>query len=375
MHHPIRTRRLGLTLIELLIVVAIIGMLGGIVGVIAPRFSERSRVAEASRQLRSWLLIAKQRAMRDKSPRGIRFLPPTVAANLPPYNNDPNQPRQFFYSNFAYVEQPEDITGQATEMPPPPPPNAGQTAPYNSDFRNHALNNQNLPPYVRQTFGQPDSWKRLLWLKGRNLTNVVFEGDVVEFGGARYQIVANPQTYPTQYDCYLVLHRRRDEFRADATSWATSPLPNYRITRRPQPIAGEPELALPRNVAVDIRVTDLQGNAEPFRRSIPCPDKVVYSNPILQQQIYQEIIFGPSGEVTGDLGKQYGQIALWLRDVTLGEPTTFGGMPPGENRLLVIHNRTGQVTAHPVDPTVDNSGNLSQQFQYIRDGKSSALDD
>src|SRR3954462_15967485 len=67
-----RTRR-GFTLIELLVVLSIMVALFAIVAAIGPRFAERQRVNRGASQVQGWLLIAKQRALRDYAPRGIRL--------------------------------------------------------------------------------------------------------------------------------------------------------------------------------------------------------------------------------------------------------------------------------------------------------------
>jgi hypothetical protein len=268
--------------------------------------------------------------MRDKAPRGLRFVEPNVPGPL--------SPRQAFYSKFAYVEQPEDITGIPTDPVPPPVMQAAAAAAV-SDSR------------------------RILWLPTRNLAGVGRAGDIVEFGGARYSLAADIRTVPAiPNSSYMILHRPRDEYRTSG-----QPLPPFRLTRLPQPIAGEPELNLPKNIAVDILFTNLSSNVN-FTRSLPAPD--VSAPP---SSLAYEIIFGPSGEVTGQLAGA-GRIVLWLRDTSLGDAGP-GKLPEGENRLLVIHTRTGQVTAHALNATVDANGFLTDPYQFVRDGKSSALEE
>src|SRR4029077_17359172 len=109
-----RIARGGMTLVELLVVITIIGVLGGIIALVAPRFQESTRVAEGARQFTNWLEIARQRAQRDKAPRGLGTSTNTLPSTLGPPN------LQFFYYQFSYVEQPEDITGVPAEIRPVP---------------------------------------------------------------------------------------------------------------------------------------------------------------------------------------------------------------------------------------------------------------
>jgi len=395
--------RRGLTLVELLVVMTIIGLLAGMIAIIMPKYSEQSRVADGSRQMQGWIATARQKALRDKAPRGVRFTG-VPTANLLPYGA--NQPSQYLYNRFVYIEQPEDVTGQPVEIQPvnvafsPPGPyqtalasrrqqlqaNATQQivqtmAAYPTDVALQAK----LRPYVQSPSNIPlvsdpqVGWRYILVLPGRNLAGVVRAGDVVEFGSARYTVLIDAVgNYPAMGDCYLVLHRPRDEFRDfsvfgnQINNTMTAPLPPYRITRAARPIAGEPEVQLPRGVAVDILVTNLPG--QPATRSLPAPDVTTPPG-----ALNIDVLFAPSGELIGGLAS-YGKVVLWLRDASLGEPNVGGvvvrgAMPPGDNRLLVIHGRTGNVTAHAVNADANASGILIDPYKYVRDGKSSSLDD
>lgn len=372
-----RMTRRGMTLVELLVVITIIGILGGIVALVAPRFQEQSRVAEGARQFTNWLQLARQRAQRDRAPRGLRIID-----RLP--SSTPGT-QDFFYK-FAYVEQPEDITGQPFEIEP-----VAATLPLSQQVTDTNTKRKNFQTYVAaqipashpyktlvdNTANPPVGWKYLLWLKGRNLVGVVNTGDVVEFGGSRYRLAFEPVPYPTPSnatDCVLVLHRPRDEARIAPDMVRNTALPPYRITRGVRPIAGEPELTLPANVAIDFiypppAAAGPAAIANNATRTWPVPAAGGTGS--------FDIVFSPSGEVIGGVGT-YGRLIFWLRDVTLDSaaPVPAGAMPPGENRLVVLHNRNGQVSAHPVNPTVNPStGQLTDPYSFVRDGKSSASED
>ncbi len=386
-----RTIRTGMTLVELLVVITIIGVLGGIVALVAPRFQESTRVGQGTSQFKNWLESARVRAQRDKAPRGIRLIE-TLPASVPF--------QQEFYYKFAYVEQPDDITGNPVEIAPPMlPPTSAPFTPYlmalnqlrrllqtnvvaqltieknaaaaagNTALQTTLANYQaKISPALNpaNNFG----WQYLLFLKGRNLSGTAKGGDVVEFGGARYTLVIDPVVPPSQPDSsILVLHRPRDEYRDFKASGNTlirntmnSPLPSYRITRSPRPIAGEPELTLPANVAIDFIYPTPTNQAT---RTMPVPQAGGTGS--------FDVMFSPSGELTGGLGA-YGRLIFWLRDVSLSDPGA-GQLPPGDNRLVVLHCRTGQVSTHPVDPTLGTMGTLTDPYSFVRDGKSSNLKD
>ncbi|MBX7104457.1 MAG: prepilin-type N-terminal cleavage/methylation domain-containing protein [Gemmataceae bacterium] len=377
-----RHSRQGLTLIELLVVMAIMGILGGIVAVVAPKFAQSSRVAEGSRQLTNWLSLARQRAQRDKAPRGIRFagtLPTSVSR------------QQELYSSFVYVEQPEDLAVDVREIDLVP---QNQLANRRVAFRTQAFSNLQFgisDPAQKYTATQKtkfqtyrnaldpantanvNSWLYLLWFANRNLavapgspaaSQVIRDGDIVQFGNARYTVVYEPIVDPAGTGSFVILNRPRDEFRYQVPEM-TAPLPPARIIRSPRPIAGEAELTLPRDVAVDILWTNKSAGVN-YARTLPAPD---VNDPPGSQ--FFDVMFAPSGEVVGGLGG-YGRLVFWLRDTSLKD-SGGGTLPQGENRLIVVHCRTGQITSHPV--AIDPSGNPSDAYQFIRDGKSSANED
>src|SRR5881397_3642817 len=114
--------RRGFTLIELLVVISIMVALMAMIALAAPRFAERQGPSRGAGQLQSWLNLARQTAIRDQRPRGLRILPPTQT----PVPNDANYARE-----LRYIEQPDDframpIDGRSWVQIPavPLPPNA-----------------------------------------------------------------------------------------------------------------------------------------------------------------------------------------------------------------------------------------------------------
>ena len=98
--HLRSTLRRGFTLVELLVVLAIIALLAAISVYAYQPFQQKSAVNKGGVMLQSWLTAAKQRALRDQVPRGIRLLPGD-AANL---SSD-------LVTKCVFIEQQEDITG------------------------------------------------------------------------------------------------------------------------------------------------------------------------------------------------------------------------------------------------------------------------
>src|SRR4051812_22158785 len=95
--------RRGVTLIELLIVMAILAVLATMIVAAAPRFGERQRATRGAGQLQSWLNPAKQRAIRDQRPVGLR-LPVTSGT---------------YITELVYVEMPDEGVGGTVTVPYP----------------------------------------------------------------------------------------------------------------------------------------------------------------------------------------------------------------------------------------------------------------
>jgi prepilin-type N-terminal cleavage/methylation domain-containing protein len=67
--------RAALTLIELLVVIFLISIIAGLTAwYVAPSFQDNKNVVRGLDRVAQFLLIAKQRALRDQAPRGLRFV-------------------------------------------------------------------------------------------------------------------------------------------------------------------------------------------------------------------------------------------------------------------------------------------------------------
>jgi prepilin-type N-terminal cleavage/methylation domain-containing protein len=98
-------RRAGFTLIELLVVITIIIVLAGLALALLPTANDHQKATQGAGMVQGWLLIAKQRALRDQMPRGLRLV------------IDPANPT--VVTQCQYIEQPDDFSGgQATTTPP-----------------------------------------------------------------------------------------------------------------------------------------------------------------------------------------------------------------------------------------------------------------
>jgi hypothetical protein len=94
-----------------------------------------------------------------------------------------------------------------------------------------------------------------------------------------------------------------------------------------------------------------------------------------------DILFSPAGQVIGAEGSLGSRICLWVRDVSLNTPSSAftsdptisdpTQMPPGYNTLITIYTKTGQVTAHEIDPQFLTPGSNWNPFYFTQDGLTS----
>src|SRR5205085_385713 len=108
---PVSSRghsRSAFTLIELLVVVILFVILAGIAATFLPAIGETARQAQAGTMLQQWILTAKQRALRDQLPCGLRLFPYV----------DPNTKKIVGFENVnGKVPVYSTLTGQSLPFP------------------------------------------------------------------------------------------------------------------------------------------------------------------------------------------------------------------------------------------------------------------
>jgi prepilin-type N-terminal cleavage/methylation domain-containing protein len=316
--------RRGVTLIELLVVIAIITILATLIVAVAPRFGERQRSSRGAAQLQSWLNLAKQRALRDQRPVGIRL--PAQAATTANAN---------YIRELQYVETPDESIGGVITVPyPTTPPN------------------YKLIQLTTTAQFTPDN------PAGSHPEALLQAGDVILIPGndpRRLVAVAGPTASGGAFTYQLTLDKALTPTAMSTTA--------YRVSRTPRPLTGEPVLQLPNDIAIDI---SQEKPSNPSWYRLYPPANTGGNGPF-------DILFAPSGQVVGFSGVS--RICLWVRDVSLPDPGP-GAMPPGENTLITIYTRTGHVTAHPVcDDQISGTltpGSTWNPFKFTQDGLSSS---
>jgi type II secretory pathway pseudopilin PulG len=334
-----------MTLIELIVVLTVLAVVATLVVVyLIPAFQDNKNVIRGVDRVTTALLIAKQRALRDQAPRGVRFITTIVTIQGNPFA---------VAQQLQYIERPDPIFGTGfTYVPFPPLPNtplpptqlsfgAGTTTPV-PDFIGGA--DPSGPPYSVDQFA-------------------VQPGDYFRFQGSNYLILgpftpAPPlgSNQPSRTDLRLV-----NPLALVNPSSPPSTPPTWQIIRQTRPISGEPLVNLPQNVAVDVTLLTV-----PKASIINSMPQRVMVDPISQQTIatYFEVLFDPAGGVMNRGGS--GTIIMVVSDITSDNYPDYNTA-----RAIAINPRTGQIAAHPLaPPTVSVTGN---PLQYALDGSSSGL--
>ncbi len=311
------SRRVGYTLIELLVAIAIMLALAALAAAFLPRINGNQSLIRSMDQLEQWLLTAKMRAKRDGLPTGLRF------------NPDPNNPGMF--SEAQYIQQPDALSGgslSAAQTPGSIVYSAGPPPLYLSGgILLSAISSTVTFGNVDFTNGQPGIFADYL----------VQPGDSLEIrGGGGVHLIGGVPTSPTTlmlgglpYDSSLVV---------------AAPTTNYRILRQPRLMTGESPLELPNNFFID--GTNSAVSNIPFRPVVGTPNGG-----------YFEILFSPSGSVVGH-GASHGKIYFYVHELNQTDPNQAG--------IIAVQTRTGFIGAYNVAPGTD-------PLSYAEEGRNSGL--
>ncbi|HJT75958.1 MAG TPA: type II secretion system protein [Gemmataceae bacterium] len=336
-----RPRRPAFTLIELLVVMTIMVILATLVYFLLPGFLNREKASKGADLVQQWLLTAKQRALRDQSPRGVRL----------------NIDNDGLVRTINYIEKPADFTTGYLDpntadvgLTPPAAP-----GPYTT-FAVRGVNGadwQTNPPIAQNDYLYIPTLDTGPW---HRITAVNY-GSAPNF--TPYITIQGPGYMGT----------------------LTAPI-QYSISRAPRLLEGEETLQIPQDVVIDMRPN--------------------WSLPSGTAGGGMNILFSPGGGVLTDPSLSAGtspeKIILWVRDVPqnadatafpdprggnpLGAPPVAVGTPPAdpksvptEQSLIVVYSRTGLIAAHPPAMNAANAdlADPTNPYQFAQDGQSSGL--
>jgi prepilin-type N-terminal cleavage/methylation domain-containing protein len=360
-------RRRGFTLIELLVVMGIIAALATMLVVLAPAFGDRQRSSRGASMLQSWLNLAKQRAIRDRRPVGIRL---------------PHTDTTAYITELQYIEVPDEGVGGTIMFP--------FVSNGTPDYQSVAF--LTTAPFTPNTLPFPSPPNR-----GNpqfSPAATIQTGDVISFPDRPMESYQPRRIVPSVQP---VVQDGTDDGVTLISSSGSPPVYTYKlhldaplpalaftttthvITRKARPVVGEPVLQLPKDIAIDVSNNATVNSGPTWYRMFPPTGNTGGLYPF-------DILFSPSGQVIGNEGNLGSRICLWVRDASLNttgpnvgndplqtDPTV---LPPGVNTLITVYTRTGHVTSHPVDPNglLPNTAAAPNQwnpFSFTQDGLTS----
>lgn len=338
-------RRFGFTLVELLIVVALLLVLSSLTLAIFNSTSESDRIRSSARQLQSALLGARDRAIHAKLPRGLRLLLQDTT--------DPTSPGASVVTGMVYIGADQDWTAGRISLQMP-----DYSIPSIKHTEIQANNNLAELRELVVVRGTGTDW-RLLFSQG-----LLDDGARIEIprnSGDWYTIdtslLRNPPTGGGSDD-FLVLPR--NGYRKPTAKPPTT----YRLELKPSVLAGQEPLRLSSGIVVDLDRSVIPkgwvNSTAPkyFDSGIP---KTF------------DIMFSPRGWAADSAQTPLsasGVIHLYLcTQATADLNLDPSNVKSGEKLILSFFPRTGNVATFPVDPTDSDGDSVADApFRFAKLG-------
>ncbi|HXG09621.1 MAG TPA: prepilin-type N-terminal cleavage/methylation domain-containing protein [Gemmataceae bacterium] len=366
--------RPGFTLTEMLVAIVIIVIVAAITAALVPRIGQQERAARGADRLQRWLLIAKQRALSERTPVGLRLKPVDIPPLISPTPVNPGQQTVNVQTSGTVpstgwpwrIQQGTplliaDSTGTNLELvrvtaATPTSFTATFNQPHSTGFSITVLAYVTELEYIYQ----PEPYRKGKYA-GRETT---LPGNWCKFEGADFlqggTFSANDPNAPVQPGDYLEVYGGGLVTQIEQVVVSggnellrtVSPTPdlstgvkteNYRILRQPRLLQGESPLKLPQDIVIDLAL---------------CQSITMR---IFQRTAFVELLFSPSGGLVGK-GTTSERVILWVRDATLDSPMQ------GSPTLITIYAGTGLIAAHPVDTSPGGD-----PYAFTKDPRSSGL--
>ena len=300
--------RSGFTLVELLVVISIIAFLAALTVAFYPSINSQTSEAQGAANFQGWLNLARQKAIRNQNPFGVRLWIQNATDNT--------QANFMQVVECSYIEQPDDFVGgtltSSTASSPPTVTIAGV------DVTGGFAPDTTLYPV------QPGDYLEVL---GNGLMHSIAQPSAAN-GGA--PVVYDPKSNTSTL------------FLTTAIPYAVNNTSSYRILRAPRPV-GEEKLPLPSGVVIDLNTNTTFSNALPGTALTAATGTTPGTACV-------DVLFGPAGSViTSQLAQN--TMNFWVRSPDPNNPSNvFAGSPT----LIVVYAKTGLVAA--VTPAQSASG-------------------
>ncbi|TWU14265.1 hypothetical protein CA54_31080 [Symmachiella macrocystis] len=330
-------RRGGFTLVEMLIVIAIIAILAAVTVTAIYATANSDRIRGAARQMQSAMQGAMAKAARAKKPIGVRLVRDPL---------DSTGTASQTISSMVFIEQLDDFEEGQIQF---------EEAPTGTGVLRY-INHINAEP----------TWEEL---RNRGLLPDITRIKVTVAGTEQIYIVNTTETGTGDANPDQLILISSETFTTAApsgriTPHASSPglstvLSEYKLEMGNGPLANQEPLEMPNGNVIDLSYSQVpaawleQQTVPDTTDPIPggwvkVADLPASSEFIIQRQI--DIMFSPQGVVTGPLAAA-GKIHLMLAEI---EDTLVNRAPElaeGENIITSIYTNTGNIAAAPVDKT------------------------
>lgn len=295
-----RQRRPAFTLVEMLVVMAIITLIATITALVVPNVLRNQKVTQGANLLQGMLLAAKQRAVREQTPAGVRFI---VA-------KDPLYPQRIVCTEMIYVVQPDDLVIASDTL------QLSASSPYTA-----TSSTQDFSGGLTVSAAAADQF-------------TVQAGDYLELSGGgpvtaiQKVAVGSTPAGNTKYN----------QLQTYSNPSVSSSVTGYRVIRGPRRVPGEDSIKLPQDVVV---VFDDATSGANVSYSQYIPKRPVSLG--LSTTVFYEILFAPSGSVIGQGTSSTDKIVLFVWDGGREQYTE------GEPALVVVNALTGAISVQAVD--------------------------
>jgi prepilin-type N-terminal cleavage/methylation domain-containing protein len=260
--------RRGVTLVELLVVMAVIAALGALAVMVAPGIAQKDNTLKGTSDVQTAMKVAQGMAAAAKLPRGVRLIAPTSGT---------------FVTEMQYLEVPPVLI-------PDPQVLIAKTAPGDTT----GVNGPRVDfLYTLDTNGNVTQRQCLLYNLNADQLSQIGPGSTLALPVLGFFSKINSTQAGPSGSTEIILEVYPDALLGGATVYRTY---HFGIYGSPRPLLGEPTIELPKNICVDLSLCQPQ--------------------PWTTAQNY-DIVFAPSGQLMASLTRRGGgQIFLWVRDYT-----------------------------------------------------------